>query len=136
MSLTQVIDQELRHRTDRRAVIESEPTPVNARGRRPQTVPLGRMKVVSRNSGGRDVLSPRCRDSRRAAAGDLNHEAAAVTIELHREKVDSLRTDAPKVRKGSLETSSTEGRNQRLLQCGRHRVAVHNFWLDSMTSTR
>ena len=84
---------------------------------------------MGRNLGGGDVLSPSRRDSRRAAAGDLNCEAATVTIELHSEKVDSLSTDTTKVRKRALETSCTERRNQGLLQCGRHGIAVHDFWL-------
>ena len=125
ISLGQMIDEGLRYCWDRRTVIEPEPPSINTRARRSQTVPLVWMKVVGRHLGSGDVLSPRRRDPRRAAAGYLHDEAAAVTIKLHGEKVDSLLTDTTEVRKRSLEPSCTERWNQGLFQRGCHGISVH-----------
>jgi len=76
--------------------------------------------------GDRNLLAPARRDSRWAAARDLDDETSTVTIELHCQEINTRWQDATEVRERSREAVLAKRGNERLFQGCVHGVPAHD----------
>src|SRR5262245_5469279 len=113
------------HSFHRRAVVESKPPTLLARGRRTQTMSSAGRNIMRRDLVRRDLLARVGRYSGGPAAGDLDDEPATPFVELDREQIDAVGECSPKVRQRSMESPRAQFRYEALAEGGLDGIAAH-----------